>query len=109
MEGFRGADREDRGRRGRDDPDTAGSGYAVGLVDDQRRGAHPNILWCADALAPVLPGVRLRDLCAGVAALGQFVDHDSHHRRGPAGHQSCAGHQRGRGGGSYHLGRLFRR
>ena len=67
---------------------------AVGMlagVDDKWRGAHADILWRADVVAPVFPALCLRDLCAGVAALRQFVDHDSHDRCGIAGYQSCAG------------------
>ena len=81
----READGEDDERHLHHPDDLAGGRYARRFVDGERGSAHTHLLWCADSVSPILLGVRLRDLFAGVAALGQFVDHHRHHRCGIAG------------------------
>ena len=83
--------------------------HHVKYVDDKRRRAHTDILWCADNVARILPALRLHHCGYHLCHDGHIVDYHRHHRHRPAGYRCCPRHSCAIHRRSHHFRSIFRR
>ena len=78
-------------------------------MDHQRNSSHNDMLWRQSAVAIVLPAGGMPYLCRSIPHAGQFMDHDSNHRRSTSRHRQGGRIQRRADCRRNHLGGIFRR